>query len=91
MRKTSLIPAVVLLAAAAVTAAPQRAPSVFESSINPAPRGKIDQLVLGRLKRLGIEPAKVCSDAVFVRRVYLDAIGTLPSEEEARTFRRGTR
>ena len=28
---------------------------------------------------MGIQPAKLCSDAVFVRRVYLDVIGTLPT------------
>jgi len=48
--------------------------------------GSIDQLVFGRLERLGIQPANDSSDAVFVRRVYFDAIGTLPSAEEARAF-----
>jgi hypothetical protein len=35
---------------------------------------------------LGISPAPLCSDAVFVRRVYLDVIGTLPTAEETRKF-----
>lgn len=46
----------------------------------------IDDAVFGRLRQLGIEPAAPCSDAVFVRRVYLDVIGTLPTAEEARAF-----
>ena len=50
------------------------------------PQGRIDELVFDRLKQLGIQPAQVCSDAVFVRRVYLDVIGTLPTSEEARQF-----
>jgi hypothetical protein len=50
------------------------------------PRRQIDKLVLGRLERLGIAPAHLCSDAVFVRRAYLDVIGTLPTAQEARTF-----
>jgi hypothetical protein len=50
------------------------------------PQAQIDQLVLGRLRQLGIEPAPVCSDDVFVRRVYLDAIGTLPEAAEVRAF-----
>jgi hypothetical protein len=58
----------------------------FESTISPTPQGKIDELVFGRLKRLGIPPAPLCSDAVFVRRVYLDVIGTLPTLEETKTF-----
>ena len=86
MKNVSLITAIVLLAAMAAQPAPQTALSTYEGSIAPVPRGKIDQLVFGRLKRLGIEPANLCSDAVFVRRAYLDGIGTLPTEEEARAF-----
>ena len=33
-----------------------------------------------------MQPATVCSDGVFVRRAYLDIIGTLPSGYEAREF-----
>jgi hypothetical protein len=47
---------------------------------------EIDRLVSKRWEQLGIERAAVCSDAVFVRRVYLDVIGTLPKAEEAREF-----
>jgi hypothetical protein len=68
------------------TAAAQIGQSTFENPGLSSPRGKIDELVFGRLKRLGIQPAHVCSDAVFVRRVYLDVIGTLPGEEETRAF-----
>ncbi len=50
------------------------------------PQGRIDELVVGRLTQLGIAPAKVCSDGVFVRRVYLDVTGTLPTADEARRF-----
>ncbi len=31
------------------------------------------------MQELNIQPARLCSDAVFVRRVYLDTIGTLPT------------
>lgn len=51
-----------------------------------ASTGQIDKLVFGKLKELGIQPANPCSDAVFVRRVYLDVIGTLPTAEEAVKF-----
>ena len=37
------------------------------------------------MKALGIEPA-LCSDAVFVRRAYLDVTGKLPTAEEAKAF-----
>ncbi len=46
----------------------------------------IDRLVMAGLRQKDIEPANLCSDAVFVRRVYLDVIGTLPTAQEARTF-----
>ena len=51
-----------------------------------APVSEIDALVFGRLARLEIAPANLSSDAVFVRRVYLDVIGTLPTAAEARDF-----
>jgi len=84
--KISLISAVVLLASLVGTAAPGAVMSPFESSAVLTPRSQIDKLVLGRLEQLGIQPANICSDAVFVRRVYLDVIGTLPTAQEARTF-----
>jgi hypothetical protein len=80
--KASAISALVLLTAAGGIAAP----TLFESQTAPTPRSKIDDLVFGRLERLGIQPANLCSDAVFVRRAYLDVIGTLPTALEAREF-----
>jgi hypothetical protein len=50
------------------------------------PRSEVDRLVLQQLHRLGIRPAEPCSDAVFVRRVYLDVIGTPPNTVETRDF-----
>jgi hypothetical protein len=83
---TSLISVVALCAALSQTAEPKAASSPFEGPAAPAPESPIDKLVFGRLEKLGIQPANVCSDAVFVRRVYLDVIGTLPTAKEARDF-----
>ncbi len=58
----------------------------FEIEGVPEPRGKIDELVFAKLKELDIEPSNPCSDGAFLRRVYLDTIGTLPTVEEARSF-----
>jgi hypothetical protein len=60
-------------------------PEAFESSAPAKPAGKLDELVFARLSALGIQPV-LCSDDVFVRRAYLDAIGMLPTAEEARKF-----
>jgi hypothetical protein len=46
----------------------------------------LDACVQGRLKKLGLDQAGPCSDAVFLRRVYLDLTGTIPSAEEANRF-----
>jgi hypothetical protein len=81
MMKIGLIPIVVLVVVTAATAM-----SPFESADAATPQTQIDKVVFGRLERLGIIPANPCSDAVFVRRVYLDVIGTLPTAREARAF-----
>jgi len=65
----------------------ERAPvRPFESTSDLTPEGKIDELVFDRLKGLGIQPAYLCSDGVFLRRVHLDVIGTLPTAQEAWQF-----
>lgn len=60
--------------------------AVFENPGEPAPANRIDELIFARLGRLGIKPANLCSDAVFLRRVYLDVTGSLPTAEEAERF-----
>lgn len=50
------------------------------------PNNRIDELVLAKLKVMGIPPSDLCTDAVFLRRVYLDTIGLLPTPDEARAF-----
>ena len=47
---------------------------------------RIDALVRKQLQAAGIPPSELCTDEVFVRRVFLDAIGTLPTPTEVRAF-----
>lgn len=46
----------------------------------------IDALVHDKLHRLRILPSDVCDDATFLRRVFLDVVGLLPTEEESAKF-----
>ncbi len=46
----------------------------------------IDTLAAAKFRQLGIQPSPLCDDATFLRRAYLDAIGTLPSVEESTAF-----
>lgn len=85
MVKTSLISTVVLVALTGVATAAEPATNLFESATRPSPAGELDRIVFAELAALNIQPV-LCSDAVFVRRAYLDAIGTLPTAEEARAF-----
>lgn len=79
---------VVAIVTAALAGAAEAEPPVapFESDADPRPQGRIDELVASKLKQSGIAPANGCSDAVFLRRVFLDVTGTLPTADEARRF-----
>ena len=52
----------------------------------PAEHNFVDGHVWNRLTELGIEPSGMADDATFLRRVYLDTIGTLPTVDETRSF-----
>ena len=54
--------------------------------VRPPENNFIDKLVWDKLDRLGIQPSDLSTDAMFMRRVYLDTIGTLPTTEETRKF-----
>lgn len=49
-------------------------------------RNFIDDIVLDQLQQLQLRPSPRCSDEVFIRRAFLDTIGTLPTADEVRTF-----
>ncbi len=47
---------------------------------------KIDELVVQKLRKVGIVQSDLSSDAEFLRRVSLDMIGTLPTAAEVEAF-----
>ena len=49
-------------------------------------RNFIDELVVEKLQDLKLRPSPQCNDQEFIRRAFLDTIGTLPTPEEVTTF-----
>lgn len=60
----------------------------YEKDVSFEPADSLDGKVLPMLTARGVQPAALCSDEVFVRRVYLDVIGTLPDPSEVHEFLR---
>jgi hypothetical protein len=52
---------------------------------------RVDELVVGKLRKLGIIQSDLCSDMEFLRRVSLDITGTLPTPDEVEQFLADTR
>ena len=62
-------------------------PKDLKFSFPPTPeKNYIDTLVNAKLKNLRIAPSATCSDEVFLRRIFIDLTGMLPSVEEYKTF-----
>ena len=81
----------ILPAAALAGAHPEEAfATTFESRVELTPQNKIDELVFAQLAQTGIRPALLSSDGVFLRRAYLDVIGTIPTAKEAYDFLQDT-
>ena len=50
----------------------------------------IDRLISARCQQDGVQPAGLCDDASFVRRVHLDVIGRIPTDDERTAFLEAT-
>jgi hypothetical protein len=46
----------------------------------------VDEKLAAKWKDLGLLPSPACNDEEFVRRIYLDTIGTLPTPQEVKAF-----
>ncbi len=93
--KTGVVRTLDLTGEAAVMVRFQGGVSVFRASIPmglkvadrlPQPRNAVDELVFAKLAKLGIPPSSAADDGMFLRRVYLDLTGGLPTADEAREF-----
>lgn len=46
----------------------------------------VDEAVKKHWQKLGVTPTGLCSDEFFIRRAFLDSIGTLPTREKVEAF-----
>src|SRR5262245_49657906 len=46
----------------------------------------IDEYIFGRMERDGITPAPLADDQIFLRRLFLDLTGRIPSPDQVRAF-----
>jgi hypothetical protein len=60
---------------------PNRPVPTFPDSAHP-----LDQKAFGQFRALRLRPSELSSDEVFLRRAYLDALGVIPSLDEAKAF-----
>jgi hypothetical protein len=92
---TGLVRTLGLSGEAAVMARYQGKVTVFRATVplglkTPAyefkPQTLVDRYTVPKWRQLGIVPSELCSDSQFVRRVYLDITGTLPTPSQVRKF-----
>ncbi|MFA6563779.1 MAG: DUF1549 domain-containing protein, partial [Verrucomicrobiia bacterium] len=81
----SLISAIVLVAVLGGSVLPGQAQDPYIGLGGGVPETQIDKFIFPKLSQIGARPA-MCSDAVFIRRVFLDMLGTVPTAKEAREF-----
>lgn len=70
----------------ATVTVPCRQPVTPETFTQATRANFIDDLVLEKLAALNIPPSPQSDDSEFLRRVFLDTIGLLPTVEEAKAF-----
>ncbi|MCH2210981.1 MAG: DUF1553 domain-containing protein [Fuerstiella sp.] len=48
--------------------------------------GPIDKLIAGKWQRMKISPSELCTDAEYLRRIYLDLTGLPPTAQQVKEF-----
>ena len=84
MRATPFTIVIFLAAAASLHAAGAASP--YEAAAWPISANAVDREVEKSLKGAGLALRAPASDAVFLRRVYLDALGAMPTGAETKAF-----
>jgi len=92
--KTGIVKTLDLSGEVAIMARFQGQVSTFRATIPlgvdvaevPKANNFIDNAVFGKLQVLGIPPSPVANDSTFLRRVYVDVTGSMPTEPETAAF-----
>jgi hypothetical protein len=82
-------PAAVMVRYGGQVAAVRVASPFREAEVLPAaltPHNFIDEKILTELRRVRVPPSPASEDSEFLRRVYLDVIGRLPTPAQSRAF-----
>lgn len=66
-----------------VTVVPKRPAFTWSQ---PESQSFIDDHIFAKLKQLRMNPSPICSDSQFIRRLYLDLLGIVPTPAEAKAF-----
>jgi hypothetical protein len=53
---------------------------------NPPEHNFVDTHTFAKLKQMTIRPSDLCTEAEFVRRAYLDAVGRMPTADESKAY-----
>ena len=59
---------------------------IGDSYLKVATPTKVDELIVAKIRKLGVVPSEICSDEAFLRRASLDLTGSLPLPNEIREF-----
>ncbi len=54
--------------------------------VQEAPANYIDELVQAKLTKIRLNPSDLCSDEEFLRRIYIDLVGLLPTASDYNAF-----
>ena len=88
-QKLPILLGTALLVGAAIVSAQFYQPNVVQaepSASNPDIKNPIDKFVLQRLEAEKISPSPICTDEEFVRRIYVDICGVIPTSSQVKGF-----
>jgi len=92
MRRIAGVIAVACLVSGLSIFAGERTPvEPYETAAWPIAPNRLDAVIMPLMQKAGLALNLPCSDVVFIRRVFLDVLGTMPEPDEVANFLADTR